>query len=122
MTSFHIFGRSDCAVCAKAEALLTHLGVRFDKASIAREDYDMADPAQHDRLLTALSDASWFDLDPDHLPLVVAVDEQDKALKTWTGRDVADPDNSWLVAVRAWLTGQIIVIETEPPEPPLGIA
>jgi len=119
--TFRIFTKPDCKICTKAKDALDRLRVPYDPVSVDPTSYDLTQPEQVKACMTAMADAAWFGFDTDYPPLVVAVDEQDKALKTWTGRDVADPDNSWLVAVRAWLTGQIVVIETEPPEPPTGL-
>jgi hypothetical protein len=103
--------------------------VPFDYASIDPADYRMDDKEQRNKVLTALFDFSWFDGCPESLPLVVAVDEQDQVLARWTGRDVANPDQSWLVAVRLTLLGRDVeqgrvrvveVVESEPPELPIG--
>jgi hypothetical protein len=127
---FLVYGKRDCVVCEKAEAILARLGVPFAFASIAPEDYAQhADPA----LLTALSDFYWCSGNPDSLPLVVAVDDSLAALHSWIGLDVANAKSSWLAEVRWWLAAAqplaarrepvgVMVVESEEPELPVGVA
>ena len=113
---FLIFGKRDCIVCSKAKSILTAVGVEFAFVSIDPADYaDLGDPM----LLTALSDFSWHDGDPDHLPLVVHVNDHLKMLHSWTGREIAKPGESWLAEMRKYVEPPVVVYD-EPPESPIG--
>lgn len=88
---FQIFAREGCEICAKAQQVLSRLGVQFQVRYVdgpnATVD-NLADFAFYD----------WVDTPP-----LVVVTEGDKVLARWDGNEIADTSKSWHLTVERWL-------------------
>lgn len=89
---FHIFAREGCKLCAKAQQVLSRLGVpcqvRYVDGPNAR--------------LENLADFAYYDW-TDTPPLVVAVDGN-RVLARWDGNAIGDETRSWHQTVARWLS------------------
>jgi len=91
-----VFYKPGCVVCEKAKGILTRLHIPFNLRNLA----PYVGPGVKDAIQPSvdLGLFSWLDGDPDNLPLVVLMEDGEngeRAIKKWTGKDVANPRESW---------------------------
>jgi len=99
--TFQVFAKDNCALCQKAQAVLTRLGIEPVVRYVEGPDATAENVA----------DFAWFDW-VDKMPLVV-VTEDDRTLQRWDGSKV---EGRWMPEVKDWLS-----THSTPPDSPNSV-